>query len=674
MLSRGWGLLLWASLAGAAGGADPSVRSSYTPYRFEPSEKWQTKAEGNAGDTRLAGKSWTLDFSKGARWIALVPPDTVLLGNVEKLRLKVRGSATGHPVHLYLNTHFMTFHKLAGEFSAGGEQELAIDAPPGPGWQWFEGENDGKLHGPVRLEEIRLEANGRADRVILEVVSLVADVSTPPDKKCVATARTEGGRFFHELRCLTETPLTGEVAWHFRDWEGRDLGQGSRPVTVPVRAERVAVEVPLPPVQAGIKFVETEFTPQIAGQQVAQTNACWLMKQEPHTDTGLRPESPFGMGVYLGRFQGDDMEATARVAREAGVKWSREDFDWTRIEKEKGRFDWSFHDGLVACARRNGITVYGIVAGWPAWPQWSKAYTEEGVDNYVRFLRELVRHYRNEVRYWEIWNEPNIFFWDGPKELYATLLTKSYKAIKEVDPSAQVLGISTAGIDYNFIARMLAREAPFDVLTIHPYRKLLEDRIFLNELKITSDLVRLPDGRRRPIWLTEMGWSTYTPHNTLEQSFAPTTLRANAELLARTYLCAIVSGVEPRTFWYDFRNDGDEPLYFEDQMGIVYRDFSPKPSYYAFSILARVLKDKQLTGPVEAGEGVLAYRFEPRRPGQGAVIALWNPVADTLATLRIGTSKATLVNAIGESRSVDANSGTIRVPLRKGAAVYVIEE
>ena len=221
---------------------------------------------------------------------------------------------------------------------------------------------------------------------------------------------------------------------------------------------------------------------------------------------------------------------------------------------------------------------------------------------------------------------------------------------------------------------MLAREAPFDVLTIHPYRTVLEDRIFINELKITSDLVRLPDGRRRPIWLTEMGWSTYTPHNTLGQDFAPTTLRANAELLARTYLCAIVSGVEPRTFWYDFRNDGDEPLYFEHQMGIVYRDFSPKPSYYAFSTLARVLKDKELKGPVEAGEGVLAYRFESRRPGQGAVIALWNPVADVLATLRIGTSKATLVNAIGESRSVDANSGTIRVPLRKGAAVYVIEE
>ena len=33
-----------------------------------------------------------------------------------------------------------------------------------------------------------------------------------------------------------------------------------------------------------------------------------------------------------------------------------------------------------------------------------------------------------------------------------------------------------------------------------------------------------------------------------------------AELIARTYLCSIVSGVEPRTFWYDFRNDGTQFL------------------------------------------------------------------------------------------------------------------
>ncbi len=204
----------------------------------------------------------------------------------------------------------------------------------------------------------------------------------------------------------------------------------------------------------------------------------------------------------------------------------------------------------------------------------------------MAYLRKLVEHYKNDIHQWEIWNEPNIFFWQGPKELYATLLTKSYAAIKEIDPKAEVLGLSTAGIDYRFIQQMLALKAPFDVLTIHPYRKVLDDQAFIDDLKKVSDLVRLPDGRRRPVWLTEMGWATHVPHNALGQDFQPNTQRAQAELIARSYLCAIVSGVEPRTFWYDFRNDGDDPLYFEHNMGIIYRDFRPKPAYIAFATLA----------------------------------------------------------------------------------------
>jgi hypothetical protein len=40
------------------------------------------------------------------------------------------------------------------------------------------------------------------------------------------------------------------------------------------------------------------------------------------------------------------------------------------------------------------------------------------MDDYVRFLK-LVQHYKKEIKQWEIWNEPNIFFWQGPKDLYA---------------------------------------------------------------------------------------------------------------------------------------------------------------------------------------------------------------------------------------------------------------
>ena len=51
-----------------------------------------------------------------------------------------------------------------------------------------------------------------------------------------------------------------------------------------------------------------------------------------------------------------------------------------------------YYDNLLACARRNGITVYAIVGYWSGW---TKPYTSEGIDDYIRFLKALVDHYQN---------------------------------------------------------------------------------------------------------------------------------------------------------------------------------------------------------------------------------------------------------------------------------------
>lgn len=540
-----------------------TVSTSYVAYRFESGENWQTRGDGDIGSTKLAGNRWSIDFSKGARWVAIVPPDRVLLGNVGKIRLRVRGAAQGHPVRIVLRTHFMTFYKVAGELPGAGEQEMVIDGPPGAGWQWMGGENDGRIHGPIRVGEIRLESNGLSDRCELELVSIKVEGSAPAPRRCVMSAsagglapvgQPGGGsplRFENEVRCLSDAPLSGNLSWVFRDWEGREVDQGRRQLHIPAGAAPLLTQIPGPPVASALKFVEAAFNLEIPGQEVPEVSACWVPSEERRADPELRPESPFGMGLYLGRYRaGDDMDRAARAASEAGVKWSREGFSWAGIERQRGRFDWTFSDSLVACARRNGISIYGLVSGWAPW---TRPYTDEGIADYVTFIKELVAHYKSDIHHWEIWNEPNIFFWQGPRDMYATLLARSYAAVKEVDPAAKVLGFSTAGIDYNFIARMLAKQVPFDVITIHPYRPVLDDQVFIRELKIVSDLVKVPDGPRRPVWITEMGWSTFTPHNTLRQDFVPTTLRSQAELIARVYLGALVSGVEPNTSWYDFR-------------------------------------------------------------------------------------------------------------------------
>lgn len=657
------------------------ARVSWPAYRFTEGEGWRLRIDGNGGESRLEGNRWTLDFTKGARSISLGLPDRTLLGNVDRLRLRWRGSLPGHPVRVTLHTHFMTFRKelaLAPAKTADGLVEYVTDGPPGPGWEWYGGENDGKLHGPLRLGEIQVLAGRQPDLRTIELVEVRLDGSCPTDKRCLLTADTREieGRWqsVATLRALSETPLDGELSWVWRTWDGQEVARNRQKVRVPALGQPLPITVPVPTPSPATKFLEAEFSVDIPGQDVPPVTTAWVAPLEVKGDATLRPESLFGMGLYLYRYGGDarglaQMEQAAQMARDAGVKWSREEFAWSRIEPRKGEFQWKFYDDLMVCAKRNGITVYAIVCYWAPW---TKAYTQEGIEDYVRYLQALVRRYGKDIKQWEIWNEPNIFFWQGPKEMYAELLKRSYAAIKELDPKAEVLGLSTAGIDYKFMDQMLALQAPFDILTIHPYRRVLKDTEFIADLKKASDKVMLPDGRRRPVWLTEMGWATFTPHNTLRQGFVPTTLRAQAELIARSYLCAIVSGVEPRTFWYNFRNDGEDPVYFEHQMGILHRDFRPKPAYRAYAVLARLLQDKTMERQLPLNGDTLAFAFKART-GRERVVAVWDPLRDTQVTVPVTGNQVTLMNAMGETRRVAAPNGRCSIGLRKGAVVYVVE-
>jgi hypothetical protein len=186
-----------------------------------------------------------------------------------------------------------------------------------------------------------------------------------------------------------------------------------------------------------------------------------------------------------------------------------------------------------------------------------------------------------------------------------------------------------------------------------------------------SDLVRRSDGTRRPVWLTELGWPTYSPHNTLRQSFAPTTLRAQAELIVRCYLLAIGSGIEPRTFWYNLRNDGEDPFYFEHQMGIVNRQFQPKPAYRAYATLTQMLDSLTLERELDFGSDTLAFSFVDKAKPDRRVIALWNPRRDIEHDLPVRAQRVQRVNAMGETAWLDASNGRVTVRLRRGAVLYL---
>ncbi len=596
-----------------------------------------------------------------------------LLGNPREIRIRVRGSAPGHSVRMQIATHFMTFEKVIGEFDGDEISEIVVPAPPSEGWKWHGGENDGKRHGPLRIRGIYLDGNGRKDSGSLELEEIRVQATCPQNRCCVLMAEhresPDGGVFVATIRSMAAESLAATLRHTIRDWSGQVIATGSTEVMLPGGGR--AIETPVAVPSGEWPLLEAEFVLEAEGQLVPTAEAYYTAPLAQQADNRLNLDSPFGMGLYLYRYGGDaaglaTMDRAAQMGAEAGVKWSREEFSWARIEVAPGKYDWSFYDQVVATAKRHGISVYGLLAYWSPW---TKPYTAEGIEDYCRFATAAVTRYRDDIRDWEVYNEPNIFFWQGPRDMYAELLIKAHAAIKQANPNARVLGCSTAGIDLDFIRRTMELGAPFDVLTIHPYRGRMDDRQFISDLQEAAEVAKQADGTRRPVWITEMGWATHVLHNSSTAGFRVTTQRDQACLIARSYIDAIASGVTSNVSWYDFRNDGTDPFNFEHNMGIVTRDFRPKPSYRAYATVATMLDGLHVDGELKLGENVVAYRFTDDE-GESTVLALWSTIGQQTIKLP-ATRDIILVDLMGDRTTLEPTDGRISLPLRANTPVLL---
>jgi xylan 1,4-beta-xylosidase len=82
----------------------------------------------------------------------------------------------------------------------------------------------------------------------------------------------------------------------------------------------------------------------------------------------------------------------------------------------------------------------------------------------------------------EVWNEPNIDFWNGePKqETCFALYDQTAKAVKAVDPRLRVGGPATAQAAWvdQFIAHCTENRVPFDFVSTHVYEHEASQDVF----------------------------------------------------------------------------------------------------------------------------------------------------------------------------------------------------
>lgn len=574
--------------------------------------------------------------------------DVSLFGQPASLALSVNAPAE-RKVRLVIGSHFHSYERELTT-TISGAQTLHCDLGSMEDWE-AKGSEKG-IQYPLRLLGIQSDSGVR-----LEDLKVTTRIDPSQRVVLIPAGRMEKGTalFNVTLQSILPAATQGRLHCIARDWDHNQLAERSVAVSLPAGSS-VTRRVSIP--AHNRPFVELECRFVTSDHSYGPSTECAVAPEPELPPQSAAKGSPWGVGIYLYRFAGDpagprQMDALAAMAARAGVKWSREEMQWHRIEPEKGRFDWTFYDQLVDTAERHGISVYGLIAYWSSW---TKPYTQEGIEDYARYCRALVSHYKDRIHYWEVYNEPNIFFWSGPKALYPELLKAAYAAIKEADPTAHVLGCSTAGIDSGFIDMVNRAKAPYDILTVHPYRPWLNEAAFIDDLRGAQKLTAT-DGKGKPVWITEMGWAT---------PVGGTTQREQAQLLARCYLSAVAAQVDTNISWYDFRDDGNNPFYHEHHFGVIRNDMTPKPAYRALGTVCRNLPGATVAKSLNLPHGLMGYVY---KTSAGPATVIWHP--DQAAILRLSTGAGRIVNLMGEEVQPLSVAGSKYILLQPASPVLL---
>jgi hypothetical protein len=242
-------------------------------------------------------------------------------------------------------------------------------------------------------------------------------------------------------------------------------------------------------------------------------NGCGQSRTE---DKGL---SPFGILVHLeGGGANNTMIGHLDLVAKMGVRWNRTDFSWSDIERSQGEWNFETHDRIVnrlieQHIQPEAILLYDVPWAHPA---------HKHLDAWLTYVEKTVTRYKDRVRYWEVWNEPNLMnFWENPNPAdYAALLKATYKKIKEIDPELTVLYAGTAGIPLDFIEKSFQAGAVdcFDRMAFHPYRGefITMERVanYGRDIHALQSLLEKYGIGDKKLWITEMGlssWQTVNP-------------------------------------------------------------------------------------------------------------------------------------------------------------------
>ncbi len=328
-----------------------------------------------------------------------------------------------------------------------------------------------------------------------------------------------------------------------------------------------------------------------------------------------------------------------------GVKKIRLQAGWAKCEKVPGVYDWKWLDDIIDYAVANNIEPWLQPSyGNPAYPGGggvnlinSIMTSEVGWAAWDRWVEALVTRYKDRVKEWEIWNEPDHPGQNITPATTAHLNIRTAEIIKRIQPDARIAGLAyTSNSDKVYLDKFLKVIADagkldlFHWITYHSYTMRPEDAY--TEKRVLG-LRSVIENYSKNILLRqgENGApSTYIPSFALSEYYW--TEYTQAKYNMRRMLGDLGHDIETSVFTIIdiYYNWGDRAVL--NTKGLIQSDITmaairPKVAYYAIQNIAAVFDNNMVLNPEFKYsstniESMSVYGYQ-HQPTQTPLVALW---------------------------------------------------
>ena len=275
-------------------------------------------------------------------------------------------------------------------------------------------------------------------------------------------------------------------------------------------------------VKARTGFFRAQWLPSDRSAAFPQTLRCAVIEAYRHDD------SPFAMNhAYPWAFM-------LRLAKLAGLCSMRDwSVKWHTVEPERGAFDFSKPDAQIDRVLQEGLHVPVMFpfasATWCSAADMDTIRKTAGKNRYLEqryvvacpardmadfrnYVERSVRHYRDRIRWYEVFNEPLFTTYSVPArfgykmEDYLAHLRVAHDAIRSLQPNAVVLGGIDIWAGSHYTREFIAAGGLqwVDIMTIHQYPHTIPPECYEDEIAETRRMMEAR-GEAKPIWLTEYG-------------------------------------------------------------------------------------------------------------------------------------------------------------------------